>query len=52
MRVVVPMIVAVPVPMHVVMAMPVAVFVVVHFLVFYVDPSIPVRSLLLPLLDG
>jgi hypothetical protein len=35
-----------------VMAMPVAVFVVVHFLVFYVDPFFPVSSLLVLLLDG
>jgi len=52
MCVVVPMVVTVPMTMLVVMALPGAVFVVVHFLVFYVDPS-PSRSLmLLMLLDG
>jgi len=54
MRVVVPVFVAVtvPRPMPVTMVVAVAVFVVVHSLVFYVDPSSSCSLRLLSLLDG
>jgi hypothetical protein len=54
MRMVVPVLVTMPMTMSVpmVMAMPAAVFVIVHFLVFYVDPSFSRSPMHLLLLDG